>query len=125
MVREIACPGNSLVPLHLASYDSETETLACPLCGKLSADELSARLSAEMLEFEQRNPGLAPAPFLADDETEAERVALKLFRAFPSEATFAAEAAEALIVQTFAGRISREHVALCIDLAFTKYLAGR
>jgi hypothetical protein len=124
MIREVACPADSAAPLHLADYDTEAQSLLCARCGRLSTPELVAALGDEMHRFELENPGLAAPPSLAADESTAKAIALKLFNAFPAEAVFAAEAAEALAVQTLADRLPRAHVVNCIAAAFRSFKAA-
>lgn len=119
----IACPADPSGPVHLADYYAVDEILHCPLCGLFTTCGLNVRLEGELFRFEARNPALAPAPPLAEDEATAEALALKLFRAFPGEAVFAAEAAEALATQRLEERLSRPHLARCIALAFERFRA--
>jgi hypothetical protein len=121
---EIACPADSSAPLHFADYDVASETIDCVRCGRISTAQLCALLSDELFRFQSAHTALAPVPQVSEDEATVEALALKLFRAFPVESLFAAEAAEALAVQRLEERLSRQHMASCIASAFEKLEAG-
>lgn len=121
--RAIACPADSSAPLHFAAYDSATETLSCPTCGKLTAAELSDRLAAEMVRFESEFPALATPVSIAEDEREAQEVAGRVLRAFPSEPAFAVELFLAWGLRALGGRLPEEHLALCAERALDRMAA--
>jgi hypothetical protein len=121
--REIACPANPTAPLHFARYDAATESLACPECGRLTAAEVSARLAEELARFEGEFPGLRPGAPLAEDEHNAQAVAGRLFRAFPSDLPFAVELFLAWGQRALGGRLPEDHLALCAERALDRETA--
>lgn len=113
---EIACPAAPGAPLHIASYDPETETLTCPECGTLSAAELCERVEAEWSAIDVHPP-------LAADEARVEAMAAKLLEALPGEASLAVELAVAWGHWSLAGRLPEDHLAASAERALDRIAA--